>query len=228
MADYQPITTSDLDLPPPPDTEGPLEDQLPVSFPPPPPETIATKDKTAIRGTQLVKVTAVKTSVEELSALNLMEGELYLATEAAGLFEQWQVWKPETNSEKKFMPKKAFTILDKNNISKSERYEMIVQSLQSADNVLLEACLSQSLFTPVQKGLSSEGGCLYHLAATQATPLTLQYLIGRKMSKTTELLQRDSHGYTMLHSAANACKTENMQVSECWDVSSLIVHLVTH
>lgn len=56
MADYQPITTSDLDLPPPPDTEGPLEDQLPVSFPPPPPETIATKDKTAIRGTQLVKV----------------------------------------------------------------------------------------------------------------------------------------------------------------------------
>ena len=90
---------------------------------------------------------------------------------------------------------------------------MIIQSLQSADSVLLEACLSQSLFTPVQKGLSSDGGCLYHLAATQATPVTLQHLLGRKMGKSTELLQRDNNGYTLLHSAANACKTENMQVS---------------
>ena len=66
-------------------------------------------------------MTALKTSVEELSALYLTEGELYLAAEAAGLFEQWQVWKPETDAEKKFMPKKAFTVIDKNNISKSEK-----------------------------------------------------------------------------------------------------------
>ena len=101
---------------------------------------------------------------------------------------------------------------------------MIIQSLQSADTVLLEACLSQSLFTPVQKGLNNEGGCLYHLAATQATPLTLQYLIGRKMNKSTELLQRDNNGYTMLHSTANACKTENMQVSDFLDIIFSILY----
>ena len=67
------------------------------------------------------QVTALKTSADELSALCLTEGELYLATEAAGLFEQWQVWRPETDSEKKFMPKKAFTVIDKNNVSKSEK-----------------------------------------------------------------------------------------------------------
>ena len=56
MADYQPIAYTDLDLPPPPDTDASLGDQFPVSFPPPPPEMIVTKDKTAIKGTQLVKV----------------------------------------------------------------------------------------------------------------------------------------------------------------------------
>ena len=78
--------------------------------------------------------------------------------------------------------------------------------------MLLEACLAQALFTPLQKGLAAEGGCLYHLTAVQGSPQQLLYIISRKIGKHSELLQRDFNGNTMLHVAANACKTESVEV----------------
>ncbi|KAI6647588.1 Serine/threonine-protein phosphatase 6 regulatory ankyrin repeat subunit B-like [Oopsacas minuta] len=218
MADYIHIPPTDQDLPPPPEISDITVEQIPVSFPPPPIEATANdvaavKDKTtAIKGIQLVKVSGLKLSEEELAGFDLIEGDLYLATEAAGLYEQWQVWKPVQDAEKKFVQKKALVIIDKNNISKNEKFEIIIKSLQSTDTVLLEACLSQSIFTPLQRGLTSEGGCLYHLAATQASPQILQHLIARKIIRYADLMQRDKNGSTMLHSAAIACKTESMEV----------------
>ena len=66
-------------------------------------------------------MSGLKADEDELSFHGLSEGELFLASEAPGLYEQWQVWKPVMDAEKKFILKKLFIPIDKSNISKQEK-----------------------------------------------------------------------------------------------------------
>ena len=67
-------------------------------------------------------MSGLKADEAELSLLGVAEGELFLASESAGLYEQWQVWKPVMDAEKKLMPKKLFIPIEKGDMSKQEKY----------------------------------------------------------------------------------------------------------